>query len=50
MEETIMGDWGLINKNEHGKLRYIDDLLFSIINISVQAVDIVNTLPKMEFE
>ena len=30
--------------------RYILDLLLSIINVSVQTVDIVNRLPKMEFE
>ena len=30
--------------------RYILDLLLSIINVSVQTVDIVDGLPKMEFE
>ena len=30
--------------------RYILDLLLSIINVSVQTVDIVNGLPKMEFD
>lgn len=30
--------------------RYILDLLLSIINLSVQTVDIVNNLPKLEFE
>ena len=30
--------------------RYILDLLLSIINISVQTVDIVNNLPKLNFE
>lgn len=30
--------------------RYILDLLLSIINVSVQTVDIVNNLPKLNFE
>jgi predicted helicase len=30
--------------------RYILDLLLSIINVSVQTVDIVNALPKLKFE
>lgn len=30
--------------------RYILDLLLSIINVSVQTVDIVNSLPKVKFE
>ncbi|EMQ95550.1 Helicase domain protein [Xanthomarina gelatinilytica] len=30
--------------------RYILDLILSIINVSVQTVDIVNDLPKLEFE
>jgi predicted helicase len=30
--------------------RYILDLLLSIINVSVQTVDIVNKLPKLNFE
>ncbi|GAA4803423.1 DEAD/DEAH box helicase [Litoribaculum gwangyangense] len=30
--------------------RYILDLILSIINLSVQTVDIVNDLPKLEFE
>ena len=29
---------------------YILDLILSIINVSVQTVDIVNGLPKLEFE
>ncbi len=29
--------------------RYILDLLLSIINVSVQTVDIVNSLPKLDF-
>ncbi len=39
-------DWA----KEVGNPRYILDLLMSIINVSVQTVDIVNSLPKVEFE
>ncbi len=39
-------DWA----EETGKPRYILDLLLSIINVSVQTVDIVNGLPKLKFE
>lgn len=39
-------DWA----TEEGNPRYILDLLLSIINVSVQTVDIVNSLPKVEFE
>ena len=39
-------DWA----EEVGNPRYILDLLLSIINVSVQTVDIVKGLPKMEFE
>ncbi len=39
-------DWA----KEVGKPRYILDLLLSIINVSVQTVDIVATLPKLTFE
>lgn len=39
-------DWAA----EVGNPRYILDLLLSIINVSVQTVDIVAGLPKMEFE
>jgi len=39
-------DWA----EEVGNPRYILDLLFSIINVSVQTVDIVNQLPKLEIE
>jgi hypothetical protein len=35
---------------EAGNPRYILDLLLSIINVSVQTVDIVNGLPKIDFE
>lgn len=39
-------DWA----TEVGNPRYILDLLLSVINVSVQTVDIVNSLPKVEFE
>ena len=39
-------DWG----KEHENPSYIFDLLLSIINVSVQTVDIVNGLPKVKFE
>lgn len=39
-------DWA----TEVGNPRYILDLLLSIINVSVQTVDIVNNLPKIKFE
>jgi len=39
-------DWA----DEVGNPRYILDLLLSIINVSVQTVDVVNSLPKLEFE
>ena len=39
-------DWG----KEHKKPRYILDLLLSVINVSVQTVDIVKALPKLKFE
>ncbi len=35
---------------EHHKPRYILDLLLSVINVSVQTVDIVKSLPKLKFE
>jgi predicted helicase len=38
-------DWA----KEVGNPRYILDLLLSIINVSVQTVDIVNSLPKIDF-
>lgn len=38
-------DWA----TEVGNPRYILDLLLSIINVSVQTVDIVNSLPKVDF-
>ena len=39
-------DWA----REHHKPRYILDLLLSVINVSVQTVDIINALPKLKFE
>jgi predicted helicase len=39
-------DWA----DEVGNPRYILDLLLSIINVSVQTVEIVKGLPKVEFE
>lgn len=39
-------DWA----TEVGNPRYILDLLLSVINVSVQTVDIVNGLPKVKFE
>lgn len=39
-------DWA----KEHNQPRYILDLLLSIINVSVQTVDIVDGLPKVKFE
>jgi predicted helicase len=35
---------------ESGNPRYILDLLLSVINVSVQKVDIVEGLPDLEFE
>ncbi len=39
-------DWS----KEVGNDRYILDLLLSIINLSIQTVDIINNLPIMKFE
>jgi predicted helicase len=39
-------DWA----KEVGNPRYILDLLLSIINVSIQTVDIVNGLPKLKFD
>lgn len=39
-------DWA----DEVGNPWYILDLLLSIINVSVQTVDIVNGLPKIKFD
>ena len=39
-------DWG----KEHHNPRYILDLLLSVINVSVQTVDIVKALPKLKFD
>ena len=48
-------DSGIINDpndwaRESGKPRYILDLLLGVINVSVQTTDIVNSLPRLEFE
>jgi len=39
-------DWS----KEVGKPRYILDLLLSVINVSTQTVDIVNSLPALHFD
>jgi predicted helicase len=39
-------DWA----KEHNEPRYILDLLLSVINVSVQTVDIVKSLPKLHFD
>lgn len=39
-------DWA----TEHDKPRYILDLLLSVINVSVQTVDIVNNLPEVDWD
>jgi hypothetical protein len=39
-------DWA----NEVGNPRYILDLLLSIINLSVQTVDVIDRLPELQFE
>lgn len=39
-------DWS----REHQKPRYILDLLLSVINVSVQTVDIVDALPEVDWE
>jgi len=46
---------GIVNNPNHwatetGNPRYILDLLLSIINVSVQTVEIVNSLPNVKFE
>lgn len=51
---TTHKDSGITNNpnnwaTEVGNPRYILDLLLSIINVSVQTVDIVNNLPKLKF-
>ena len=35
---------------EHDKPRYILDLLLSVINVSIQTLDIVERLPKLDFK
>lgn len=39
-------DWA----KEVGNPRYILDLLLSVINVSVQTVELVDQLPKLKFE
>ncbi len=39
-------DWA----TESGNERYILDLLLSVINVSVQTVEIVEQLPKISFD
>jgi predicted helicase len=51
---TTHKESGIINNandwaTEVGNPRYILDLLLSVINVSVQTVDIVKSLPKLEF-
>jgi predicted helicase len=51
---TIHKDSGIKNDpndwvEEVGNPRYILDLLLSVINVSVQTVEIVNALPKLKF-
>lgn len=46
---------GITNDPNHwseevGNERYILDLLLSLVNVSVQTVDIVNNLPKFQFQ
>lgn len=48
-KSLIMNDCNDWSK-EHHKPRYILDLLLSVINVSVQTVDIVKALPKLKFE
>lgn len=52
---TVHADSGIKNDpndwaDEVGNPRYILDLLLSIINVSVQTVDIVNSLPELKFD
>jgi len=39
-------DWA----EEVGNPRYVLDLLLSIINVSMKTLDIVESLPKLDFE
>ena len=52
---TVHKDSGIKNdpndwSDEVGKISYIFDLLLSVINVSVQTVDIVAGLPRVRFE
>ncbi len=51
---TTHNESGIVNDpndwaKEVGNPRYVLDLLLSIINVSVQTVDIMNSLPKLDF-
>lgn len=48
--KNIVGLTTARDAREHHKPRYILDLLLSVINVSVQSVDIVNNLPKLKFD
>lgn len=39
-------DWAI----EHGKPRYILDLLLSVMTVSLKTQEIVNSLPEIKFE
>jgi predicted helicase len=52
---TKYKDSGIVNDpndwaKESGNPRYILDIILSVINVSVQTVDIVNSLPKLSFD
>lgn len=52
---TTNKDSGIVNDpndwaKESGNPRYILDLILSVINVSVQTVNIVNSLPKLSFD
>lgn len=52
---SIHKESGIVNNpndwaTEVGNPRYILDLLLSVINVSVQTVEIVNSLPKVKFD
>ena len=55
IKSQLNADSGIVNDpndwaKEVGNPRYILDLLLSVINVSVQTVDLVNGLPKLKFE
>ena len=54
-DNDVDKDYGIRNNcneiaREHKTPRYILDLVLSIINVSVQTVDIVKSLPSLNFE